>query len=124
MHRDRAQQVYAHRHQLLSLQPGRVRPVATCVGPASGNVHGLVQVPVHLRRRLLRAARPRLGDVDERVSAHHRRVHRRTLRRDLPSVSLADAVEFVARDQADPRDMAGGFPVCTAAGTAIWRGQA
>lgn len=122
MHRDRAQQVYAHRNELLSLQSGHIRPVATRVGLTGGDVHGLVQIPVHLRRGLLRAARSCLGDVGERVRAHHRRLHRREIRGDLPSVSLADPVESVPRDQADPRDMAGGPGVRVTAGLAIRRG--
>jgi len=124
VHRDCAQQVHAHRNKLLSLQSSRVRPVATRVGPASGGVHGLVQIPVHLRGGFLRIARPRLGDVGERIHTHHHRLHRREIRGDLPSVSLADSVEFVPRNQADPRDMADGLDVRATPGVAIWRGPA
>lgn len=122
MHRDCAQQVHAHRDKLLSLQSGRVRPVATRVGSASGGVHGLVQVPVHLRGGFLRIARPRLGDIGERIRTHHHRLHRRKIRGHLPSVSLADPVESVPRDQIDPRDMADGLGVRATPGVAIWRG--
>lgn len=124
MHRDRAQQVHAHCNELLSLQSGHVRPVATRVGSTGGDVHGLVQIPVHLRRRFLRATRPRLGDIGERVRAHHRRLHRREIRGDLSSVSLADSVKSVTRDQADLCDMADGRGVRATAGVAIRRGPA
>lgn len=82
-----------------------------------------MQIPVHLRRGFLRATRPRLGDVGERVRAHHHRLHRREIRGDLPSVSLADSVKFVTRHQADPRDMADGPGVRATAGLAIRRGS-
>lgn len=124
MHRDCAQQVHAHRNELLSLQSGRVRPVATGVGSASGDVHGLVQIPVHLRGGFLRTARPRLGDVGERIRTHHHRLHRREIRGDLPSVSLANSVESVSRDKDDPRDMADSHSVRAAPSVAIWRGPA
>lgn len=124
MHRNCAQQVHAHRNELLSLQSGHVRPVATRIGSAGGDVSGLVQIPVYLWRGFLRATRPRLGDIGERVRAHHHRLHHREIRGDLPSVSLADSVKFVTRHQADPRDMADGPGVRATAGLTIRRGPA
>jgi len=124
VHRDRTQQVHAHRHELLSLQLSRVRPVAAGVGPAARDVPGLVQVPLHIRRELLRATWPRLGNVDERIGADHRRLQRREIRGNLSPVPLADPVESVSRDQADPPGLAGGPVLRSAAGSAIWRGQA
>lgn len=83
-----------------------------------------MQVPLYLRRGFLRAAWPRLGNVHERVSPHHRRLHRREICGDLPSVPLADSVESISRGQADPGHMAGGIAFRVTAGPAVRRGPA
>jgi len=124
VHRDCAQQVHAHRHELLSLQPSHIRPVAASVGAAARDVSGLVQVSLHIRRELLRLTRPRFGDVDKCVGADHRCLYRREIRGDLPSVSLADLVKPISCDQTDPSGLAGGPVVRATAGSAVWCGQA
>lgn len=123
MRRDRAQQVHAHRHELLSLQLGGVRPVAADIRSTARDVPGLVQISVHIRRVFLRVTRPRLGDVDERVGPHDRRVHRRAILGDLPSVPLADLIKPVSRGQADPHDLADSPGVRATASSAVRRGQ-
>lgn len=44
VHSDRPKQVHAHGHQLLSVQPRRVRPATTVVRIATGNLPNMVQV--------------------------------------------------------------------------------
>lgn len=81
-----------------------------------------MQISIHLRRRLLRPAWPSFGNVGERIRAHHHRLHGREIRGDLSSVSLADLVESLPRDQTDPRDMVSGPRVRFTPGIAIRRG--
>lgn len=49
VHSDRPEQVHAHGHQLLSFQSRRVRPVATVVRAAAGNLPNMVQVTILVR---------------------------------------------------------------------------
>ena len=119
VHRDRAQQVDAHSHQLLSVQPGGVRPVAVGLRSSSGDLPRLVQVPVRVRRDFLHNSRPGRGDVDQRLGPHHHRIHRRTIFGHLPPVPLADHVEADESGETDPRDMAGRVVVRVAAGVAV-----
>jgi len=44
VHSDRQEQIYAHGHQLLSIQPRHLRPAVAVVRVAAGNLPNMVQV--------------------------------------------------------------------------------
>jgi len=73
---DRAQQVHAYRYQLLSLQPGCVRPLIACFRSAAGNVLYMVALSLRLWRGILHYPELRRGDLGQRHRPHHHSFHR------------------------------------------------
>lgn len=120
MHSDRAQQVNAHGDQLLSVQPGRVRPVAARLRPPGGDLHGVVQVSLHLRRGFLRSSRVGRRNIDERLCPHNHGVHCREIPGHLSPVSVANHVQADQGGETDPDRVAGCSVVRLAPGLTVW----
>lgn len=119
VHSDRAQQVNAHGHQLLSVQPGRVRPVAARLGPPSRDLHGLVQVSLRVRRGFLHSSRVSRRDIDQRLCPHNHGVHCREIPGHMSPVLVANHVQADQGGETDPRRVAGGSVVRFAPSVAV-----
>lgn len=118
VHRDRTQQVDAHSHQLLSIQPGGVRPVAVSLWSPSRDLYGLVQVSVHIRWSFLRSSWPGSGNLHERFGADHYSVHRRKIFGYLSSVLVANHVKADESGEADSCNLVNESVVRIATGVA------
>lgn len=119
VHSDRAQQVNAHGDQLLSVQPGCVRPVAARLRPPSRDLHGVVQVSLHIRRGFLHSAWVSRRDIDKRLCPHHHGVHRREIPGHMSPIFVANHVQADQGGETDPRRVAGGSVVRLAPGVAV-----